>query len=67
MLYFLMVFMYMQNLQFYLPTIKELESVSRRDLYEYYKELFSGKYRVDVVCYGELDSNMENNIDKIII
>lgn len=50
---------------FYLPTIKELESVSRRDLYEYYKELFSGKYRVDVVCYGELDSNMENNIDKI--
>lgn len=50
---------------FYLPSVKDLESISRSDLYEYYKELFSGKYRVDVVCYGELDDNIEKDIDKI--
>lgn len=50
---------------FYLPSVKDLESISRSDLYNYYKELFSGKYRVDVVCYGELDPNIEKNIDRI--
>ena len=51
---------------FYLPTLKELESVTRSDLYEYYKELFGGKYRVDVVCYGEIDNNIEKKIDKLL-
>jgi predicted Zn-dependent peptidase len=50
---------------FNLPTLKERDSINRSDLYEYYKELFSGKYRVDVICYGELDDNIEKNTDKI--
>ena len=50
---------------FNLPTLKELDSINRSDLYEYYKELFSGKYRVDVICYGELDNNIEKITDKI--
>ena len=50
---------------FYLPEIKELEKVTPNSLYEYYKELFSGKYRTDIVVYGELPKEIEKHINVI--
>lgn len=36
-----------------IPTIEEIESVDRKKLYEYYRRLFDGSYRIDIVIHGE--------------
>ena len=36
-----------------IPDVKEIEEVTREKLYEYYKSLFNGDYKLDIVIYGE--------------
>lgn len=50
---------------FVLPSVKELEKLTPEKLYEVYLDLFSGKYKTDVVVYGELDENTEKEVSKI--
>lgn len=46
------------------PTIEEIESVTPKKLYDYYKNLFNGKYKIEVAVLGELDDNIEQILDK---
>lgn len=50
---------------FTLPSVEELNKVTPKQLENFYEELFSGKYKTDVVVYGEQDSNIEEEIDRI--
>ena len=47
-----------------LPLAKELEKVTPQDLYKFYKTLFNGEYKIDVIIYGEYDSNIIDLINK---
>ena len=50
---------------FILPSLKEIEKLTPEKLYEVYLDLFSGKYKTDVVVYGELDDETEKEVSKI--
>lgn len=47
------------------PTIEEIESVTRKSLYEYYKKLFTGGYKIDICIYGEDSELLVDKIDKL--
>ncbi len=50
---------------FLLPSLKEIEKLTPEKLYEVYLDLFSGKYKTDVVVYGELDEDIEKEVSKV--
>lgn len=39
-----------------LLTLKELDELNEKEVYEFYKELFSGEYKIDVIIEGKIDS-----------
>lgn len=39
------------------PTIEELNKVNESNLYEFYKNLFNGEYKIDILMLGELDES----------
>ncbi len=45
-----------------IPTLKDVENVNSENLYEFYKTLWNGDYKIDIVVSGEVDSNI---IDKL--
>ncbi len=40
------------------PTLDDLEKVTPSSLYRFYKDLFNGNYKIDIVCIGELPNNL---------
>ena len=46
----------------YVPDVEEIESITNESLYEYYKTLFNGEYKIDIVIYGE---NASSIVDKV--
>jgi predicted Zn-dependent peptidase len=49
---------------FSLPSKEELLNATPQDLYLYYKKLFSGEFKTDIVVYGEQYPNIEKNIEE---
>ena len=45
-----------------IPSIEEIEKISRKDLYEYYKKLFDGSYNINIIIHGE---DAESIVDKL--
>ena len=45
------------------PNLEELKKVTSKDLYKFYKKLFNGEYKVDIVTIGELDDNIINTVN----
>ena len=45
-----------------IPNVEDVEKLNSSDLYKYYKDLFTGKYRVDIFILGEIDESMVNSI-----
>ena len=45
-----------------ITSIEELDKVNRKNLYDFYKRLFNGEYKVDFAVLGEVD---ESIVDKI--
>ena len=41
-----------------IPTVKEEESITSSELYDYYKRLFDGSFKIDVCILGEVDENI---------
>ncbi len=41
----------------YKPTIKEINKITEKDLYSFYKRLFNKEYKIDVILLGELEEN----------
>lgn len=48
-----------------IPSKNDILKVNPSNLYEFYKTLFDGTFRIDVVVYGDSISNFEKSIDKI--
>ncbi len=46
-----------------IPTIEEIESITRKSLYEYYKGIFDGSYKIDIVIYGEGAASVVDSIN----
>ena len=46
------------------PSKSDVEKVNPSNLYEYYKKLFDGTYRIDVIAFGENICNIEEILDK---
>ena len=47
-----------------IPNLKDLESITEKDLYEEYTKLFNGDYKIDIAVYGELDSSVQDIIKR---
>ncbi len=45
------------------PTVEEIEKVNSKNLYKFYKKIFDGSYKIDVVVYGEETDNIVKNIE----
>ena len=48
-----------------IPTVEEIEKITRKDLYEYYKRLFNGEYKIDIIIYGEQSSSVVDKVDNL--
>jgi predicted Zn-dependent peptidase len=46
------------------PDVTELEKVNSKDLYEFYKKLFNGQYKIDIVVHGDIKFDINNQIKK---
>lgn len=46
------------------PTLEELETVNEKNLYDFYKKLFSKEYKLDILFYGQIDESKVNYIEK---
>ena len=46
------------------PSKSDIEKVNPSNLFEYYKKLFDGTYRIDVIAFGENLCNIDEIIDK---
>lgn len=49
---------------FPLPSKEELNKITPQELYSYYKTLFSGNFKTDIVVFGEHNSNIEKLLEK---
>ena len=47
-----------------IPNLKDLESITEKDLYKEYTQLFNGDYKIDIAVYGELDSSVQDIIKR---
>lgn len=47
-----------------MPKLEDVESITPKSLYEFYKKLNSGEYRIDIIVYGECDDNIIDKINK---
>ncbi len=47
-----------------IPNLKDLESITEKDLYKEYTKLFNGDYKIDIAVYGELDSSVQDIIKR---
>lgn len=47
------------------PTVKDAEEVTSKSLYDFYKGLFSGEYKIDIFVHGEDISKYEKYIDEL--
>ena len=45
------------------PELKDIESITPQSLYEFYKTIFNGSYKIDIVVHGEVEENIIENID----
>lgn len=41
-----------------IPTIEDLNKVTPSSLYDFYKGLFTGEYKIDIAVYGEVDDSI---------
>ena len=41
-----------------IPTLEDLERVNSKKLYKFYKTLFDGTYKIDIVVHGEIEDNI---------
>lgn len=52
-----------------MPTIEEIENITPLKLYEFYKKLFDGEYKIDIVVHGEYNDEIigiiKNKFNKI--
>lgn len=46
------------------PELEEVEKINEKKLYEEYKKLFTGNYKIDIVVYGEQDESIIKLISK---
>lgn len=46
------------------PEVEELDKVTPKKLYNHYKKLFTGEYKIDILLYGELDETMVDIVDR---
>lgn len=46
-----------------ISTIEEISKVTNKNLYEYYKKLNSGEYRIDLIVYGEVNESIVDIIN----
>lgn len=46
------------------PTINDINKVNEENLYSFYKKLFDGEYKIDVILLGEIDESKIDYIDK---
>ena len=44
------------------PKVSKVEKISSKDLYEYYKTLFNGNYKIDIVVHGDIDFDINKYI-----
>lgn len=44
------------------PNIKDVEKISSKDLYSFYKTLFNGNYKIDIVTLGEINFDINKYI-----
>lgn len=44
------------------PEIKDVEKISSKDLYSFYKTLFDGEYKIDIVTLGEINFDINKYI-----
>ena len=44
------------------PEEKDVLKISSKDLYDFYKTLFSGNYKIDIVAHGDIDFDINNYI-----
>ena len=44
------------------PDIDDLNDVTPESLYDFYKELFQGKYKIDIAVIGEIDESISDKI-----
>ena len=44
------------------PDIKDVEKISSKDLYNFYKTLFNGGYKIDIVTLGEINFDINKYI-----
>lgn len=47
-----------------IPSISDVEQVTESDLYSFYKKLFDGSYKTDIILYGEFDDSVIDVINK---
>ena len=47
-----------------IPTLEELDKITPKNLYEFYKTLFEGSYRINVIIAGEIED--ENTILSLV-
>lgn len=47
-----------------IPTLEEIEKVTPKNLYEFYKSLFNGDYKINVIIAGEVED--EKNIIQLV-
>ena len=47
-----------------IPTIKQIEEVDCGKLYDFYKELFDGSYKIDVTIYGDIEDSYVDYIEE---
>lgn len=47
-----------------IPNLKDLESITEKDLYKEYTKLFNGDYKIDIAVYGELETNIQDIIKR---
>ncbi len=48
-----------------IPSIEEINRVTPKNLYEYYKHLFDGTYNIDICILGEVDTSIIDKIHKV--
>jgi len=41
-----------------IPSLEEIESVTTKSLYDFYKTIYSGEYKVDIAVLGEIDDDI---------
>ena len=48
------------------PKTEDIEKITSKDLYNFYKELFNGNFKIDVAVLGEIDNEIKENLEKIL-